>query len=70
MTNRNDIIEMWKAACLEDPTFDEPLEEWLDQWEWQQEAIDKVNAAWGVQDSDIPPAWFDPTLCGESWDGE
>jgi predicted lipid-binding transport protein (Tim44 family) len=75
---RADVIFMWKAAVEADPHFDETLEDFLEQWEIDEErkfdranqaAVRKVQAAWGVQDSDIAPAWLDPSYAGESWDG-
>lgn len=33
-----------------------------------QERLDEIDRQY--PDSDIPPAWFDPTYAGESWNGD
>jgi hypothetical protein len=36
---------------------------WSRRLDWQEDHVRK----YGVSDSDVPPAWFDPTYAGERW---
>lgn len=33
-----------------------------------EERLDRIDRDY--PDTDTPPSWFDPTIAGESWDGE
>ena len=35
---------------------------------WQQRLQRRENSIERFENSDVPPAWFDPSIAGESWD--
>jgi hypothetical protein len=37
---------------------------------WEERLDRREHTLERYENSDVPPPWFDPTLCGESWDGE
>lgn len=46
------------------PAFKRCAHHWEQRLERREQSLERY------ENSDVPPPWFDPTLDGESWDGE
>lgn len=65
--SKNCMGEITARATDATANEEEPLLVWECRWHMEQSRKRDEELRERYPDSDVPPAWFDPTIAGEEW---